>query len=95
MSQQVLIVIPARLASTRLPEKPLAELCGAPMIVQVWRRALEAGIGPVLVAADGPEIAEAVRAAGGEAVVTDPDLPSGSDRIAAALNISTPSAAST
>jgi 3-deoxy-manno-octulosonate cytidylyltransferase (CMP-KDO synthetase) len=85
MSENALIVIPARLASTRLPNKPLAELCGAPMIVQVYRRAVEAGIGPVLVAADGPEIAQAVREAGGEAVVTDPDLPSGSDRIFAAL----------
>ncbi|PPQ35086.1 3-deoxy-manno-octulosonate cytidylyltransferase (CMP-KDO synthetase) [Rhodoblastus acidophilus] len=80
-----LVVIPARLASTRLPNKPLANICGAPMIVQVLRRAREAEIGPVLVAADGEEIAAAVRAAGGEAVVTDPDLPSGSDRIAAAL----------
>jgi 3-deoxy-manno-octulosonate cytidylyltransferase (CMP-KDO synthetase) len=86
MTDNVLIVIPARLASTRLPNKPLAELCGAPMIVQVYRRAVEAGIGPVLVAADGEEIAAAVRAAGGEAVVTDPNLPSGSDRIAAALD---------
>jgi 3-deoxy-manno-octulosonate cytidylyltransferase (CMP-KDO synthetase) len=85
MSENALIVIPARLASTRLPNKPLAALCGAPMIVQVWRRAVEAGIGPVLVAADGPEIARAVREAGGEAVMTDPDLPSGSDRIFAAL----------
>ncbi|WP_296712045.1 3-deoxy-manno-octulosonate cytidylyltransferase [Rhodoblastus sp.] len=85
MTENVLIVIPARLASTRLPDKPLAELCGAPMIVQVFRRAVEAGIGPVLVAADGPEIAAAIRQAGGEAVVTDPDLPSGSDRIFAAL----------
>jgi 3-deoxy-manno-octulosonate cytidylyltransferase (CMP-KDO synthetase) len=85
MSDNALVVIPARLASTRLPNKPLAELCGAPMIVQVWRRAVEAEIGPVLVAADGPEIASAIRAAGGEAVVTDPDLLSGSDRIFAAL----------
>jgi 3-deoxy-manno-octulosonate cytidylyltransferase (CMP-KDO synthetase) len=90
MSPKTLIVIPARRASTRLPDKPLAALCGAPMIVQVWRRAVEAGIGPVLVAADGPEIADAVREAGGEAVVTDPALPSGSDRIAAALNIFDP-----
>jgi 3-deoxy-manno-octulosonate cytidylyltransferase (CMP-KDO synthetase) len=85
MSAKVLVVIPARLASTRLPNKPLAELCGAPMIVQVFRRALEADVGPVLVAADGPEIAQAVRRGGGEAVLTDPNLPSGSDRIFAAL----------
>lgn len=76
-----LVVIPARMASTRLPGKPLADICGVPMIVQVWRRAMEAGIGRVVVAAAEREIAEAVRAAGGEAVLTDPDLPSGSDRV--------------
>jgi 3-deoxy-manno-octulosonate cytidylyltransferase (CMP-KDO synthetase) len=76
-----IVVIPARMASTRLPGKPLADICGAPMIVQVWRRAMEADIGRVVVAAAEAEIAEAVRAAGGEAVLTDPDLPSGSDRV--------------
>ncbi len=86
MSQNAaLIVIPARMASTRLPGKPLVDICGAPMIVQVWRRAMEADIGPVLVAADGAEIADAVRGAGGQAILTDPDCPSGSDRIFAAL----------
>jgi 3-deoxy-manno-octulosonate cytidylyltransferase (CMP-KDO synthetase) len=85
MSPNPIIVIPARLASTRLPGKPLAEIAGAPMIVQVWRRAMEAGIGPVLVAADSAAIAEAIDAAGGEALLTDPGLPSGSDRICAAL----------
>lgn len=79
------VIIPARMASTRLPGKPLAEIAGQPMIVQVWRRAVEAGIGPVWVAAAEPEIAEAVEAAGGQAVLTDPDLPSGSDRIWQAL----------
>lgn len=76
-----LVVIPARMASTRLPGKPLADICGAPMIVQVWRRAVEAGIGRVVVAAAEAEIAQAVREAGGEAILTDPDLPSGSDRV--------------
>lgn len=76
-----LVVIPARMASTRLPGKPLADICGAPMIVQVWRRATEAAIGPVLVACAEPEIADAITAAGGQAVLTDPDLPSGSDRV--------------
>ncbi|MBM3565889.1 MAG: 3-deoxy-manno-octulosonate cytidylyltransferase, partial [Alphaproteobacteria bacterium] len=80
------VVIPARLAATRLPNKPLADIGGEPMIVHVWRRATEAGIGPVLVAAAEAEIADAVRAAGGEAVMTPPDLPSGSDRIFAALS---------
>lgn len=76
-----LIVIPARMASTRLPGKPLAEIAGAPMIVQVWRRAAESGVGRVVVAAGEAEIAEAVTAAGGEAVLTQPDHPSGSDRV--------------
>ncbi len=76
-----LVVIPARMASTRLPGKPLADIAGAPMIVQVWRRAIEAEVGPVIVACAEEEIAEAVTAAGGVAVLTDPDLPSGSDRV--------------
>jgi 3-deoxy-manno-octulosonate cytidylyltransferase (CMP-KDO synthetase) len=78
-------MIPSRLASTRLPGKPLALISGAPMIVHVWRRALAAGVGPVVVACGDQEIADAVEAAGGCAVMTDPDLPTGSDRIAAAL----------
>jgi 3-deoxy-manno-octulosonate cytidylyltransferase (CMP-KDO synthetase) len=80
-----IVVIPARLSSTRLPDKPLADINGAPMIVQVWRRATEAGIGPVVVAAAERAIADAVEKAGGTAVLTDPDLPSGSDRIHQAL----------
>jgi len=79
------IIIPARMASTRLPGKPLADIHGQPMIVHVWRRAMEAETGPVLVACAEQEIADAVSAAGGEAVLTDPDLPSGSDRIWQAL----------
>lgn len=75
------VVIPARMPSTRLPGKPLAEIGGTPMIVHVWRRACEAAVGPVVVAAAQPEIAAAVEAAGGVAVLTDPDHPSGSDRI--------------
>ena len=74
------------MASTRLPGKPLADIAGRALIVHVLERAVEAGIGPVLVACSEPEVAEAVRAAGGEAVLTDPDLPSGSDRIRAALD---------
>lgn len=76
-----LVVIPARLGSTRLPDKPLADIHGVPMIVHVWRRAMEAGIGPVVVAAAEQAIADAVTAAGGIAVLTDPDHPSGSDRV--------------
>lgn len=84
------IVIPARMASTRLPGKPLADIAGEAMIVQVWRRAREADLGPVLVACAEQEIADAVTAAGGEAVLTDPDLPSGSDRIWQALGRADP-----
>jgi 3-deoxy-manno-octulosonate cytidylyltransferase (CMP-KDO synthetase) len=79
--RQPIVVIPARLASTRLPDKPLADIRGEPMIVHVWRRAIEADVGPVLVACADAAIAEAVRAAGGAAVLTRPDHPSGSDRI--------------
>jgi 3-deoxy-manno-octulosonate cytidylyltransferase (CMP-KDO synthetase) len=76
----VLILIPARMASTRLPGKPLADIAGEPMIVHVLRRALEAGIGPVAVATDAPEIAACVEKVGGRAVMTRPDHGSGSDR---------------
>jgi len=76
-----IVIIPARLAATRLPDKPLADLLGEPMIVHVWRRAVEAGIGPVAVATDAPAIAEAVTRAGGMAVLTRADHASGSDRI--------------
>lgn len=80
-----IVIIPARMASTRLPRKPLADIAGEPMIVQVWRRAREADIGPVVVAAAEQEIIDAVTAAGGRAVLTNPDHPSGSDRIYEAL----------
>lgn len=79
-----LVLIPARMQATRLPGKPLADIAGTPMIVHVWRRACEAGIGPVAVATDAPEIADAVRRAGGRAAMTRADHPSGSDRIAEA-----------
>ncbi|HEY9549975.1 MAG TPA: 3-deoxy-manno-octulosonate cytidylyltransferase [Kiloniellaceae bacterium] len=77
--------MPARLASTRLPDKPLADIHGVPMIVHVWRRAMEAGVGPVVVACAEEAIAAAVTAAGGVAVLTDPAHASGSDRIFEAL----------
>jgi 3-deoxy-manno-octulosonate cytidylyltransferase (CMP-KDO synthetase) len=76
-----LIVIPARLAAMRLPNKPLADIHGVPMIVHVWRRAMEAAIGPVVVACADQPILEAIERAGGRAVLTDPDHPSGSDRV--------------
>jgi len=78
---RTLVLVPARMASTRLPEKPLADIAGLPMIVHVWRRASEANIGRVVVATDHEAIAETVRAHGGEAVMTRVDHPSGSDRI--------------
>ena len=80
-----IIVIPARLAATRLPGKPLAMIEGVPMIVRVLRQAEAANAGPVAVAAGDQRIVDVVEAAGGRAVLTDPNLPSGSDRILAAL----------
>jgi 3-deoxy-manno-octulosonate cytidylyltransferase (CMP-KDO synthetase) len=88
-----IVLIPARMASTRLPDKPLADIAGAPMIVQVWRRAMEAGVGPVVVAADDPRIVAAVEAAGGRAVMTGQHHQSGSDRIFEALNLVDPDGA--
>ena len=78
---RVLVLIPARMAATRLPGKPLLELAGLPMIVHVLRRAEASGIGRVAVATDTAEIAAVVMAHGGEAVMTRSDPPSGSDRI--------------
>ncbi|MBC8037009.1 MAG: 3-deoxy-manno-octulosonate cytidylyltransferase [Rhizobiales bacterium] len=89
-NHNTIVVIPARMASTRLPGKPLADIHGLPMIVQVWRRAIAANVGQVLVAAAENEIAETIRIAGGDAIVTDPALPSGSDRIAEALRLRDP-----
>ena len=80
-----IVLIPARMAATRLPGKPLADIGGVPMIVRVMRQAQSAGVGPVVVAAGDAEIVQAVQAAGGRAVLSDPGLPSGSDRILAAL----------
>ena len=83
--QNPIILIPARLAARRLPGKPLADIAGVPMIVHVWRRAVAAEIGPVVVACGDRAIADAVEAAGGRAVMTDPALPTGSDRIHQAI----------
>lgn len=84
-ARPAIVMIPARLAATRFPNKPLADLNGLPMIVHVWRRAAEAGVGRVVVACGDPEIRDALLAHGAEAVLTDPALPSGTDRIQAAL----------
>ncbi len=85
-----ILVIPARMASTRLPGKPLADIAGRAMILRVCDVAAAAQLGPVVVAAAEAEIVDAVRAGGHEAVLTDPALPSGSDRVKAALDIVDP-----
>ncbi|MGA0546108.1 3-deoxy-manno-octulosonate cytidylyltransferase [Brevundimonas sp. VNH65] len=87
-----LIMIPARMAATRLPNKPLADIGGKPMIVRAYEQAALSSL-PVVVAAGDPEIVEVVQAAGGRAVLTDPGLPSGSDRIRAALEAVDPDGA--
>ncbi|SIQ75882.1 3-deoxy-manno-octulosonate cytidylyltransferase (CMP-KDO synthetase) [Rhizobium sp. RU20A] len=84
-NDKTLVLIPARMASTRLPGKPLADICGAPMIVQVARRAAEAKMGRVVVAVDDPAVFDAVKSAGFEVVMTRADHQSGSDRIFEAL----------
>ena len=83
--QNPIILIPARLAAARLPGKPLAEIGGVPMIVHVLRRAVAAEVGPVVVACGDRAIAEAIEAAGGRSVMTDPHQPTGSDRIHEAI----------
>jgi 3-deoxy-manno-octulosonate cytidylyltransferase (CMP-KDO synthetase) len=79
-----LVVIPSRLKATRLPNKPLADIQGEPMIVHVWRRAVAAAVGPVVVACGDQEIADVIAKVGGSVVMTHPELPSGSDRVFAA-----------
>jgi 3-deoxy-manno-octulosonate cytidylyltransferase (CMP-KDO synthetase) len=85
LPENPIILIPARLAARRLPGKPLADIAGVPMIVHVWRRAVAAEVGPVVVACGDRAIADAVEMAGGRAVMTDPDHPTGSDRIHEAI----------
>ncbi|TCL71917.1 3-deoxy-manno-octulosonate cytidylyltransferase [Rhizobium sp. BK251] len=89
-SDQVLVLVPARMASTRLPGKPLADICGLPMIVQVAKRAAEAAIGRIAVAVDDAQVFDAVTAAGFEAIMTSKDHQSGSDRIHEALRLLDP-----
>ncbi|MEI5680016.1 MULTISPECIES: 3-deoxy-manno-octulosonate cytidylyltransferase [unclassified Mesorhizobium] len=88
-----LILIPARMRATRLPGKPLADICGRPMIVHVAERARESGLGRVVVATDTVEVADAVRAHGFEAVMTRVEHESGSDRIFEALTTVDPDGA--
>lgn len=81
MSKKILIIIPVRLASTRLPNKPLADILGKTMIQRVYEQAKKADLGRVVIACDGEEIAQEVKKFGAEFVITDPNLPSGTDRI--------------
>ncbi len=92
VENDVVILIPARLAARRLPGKPLADIAGRPMIAHVLARAQEAKLGPVVVATDSEEIRAAIDAVGGRAVMTSPDHPSGSDRIFEALTRIDPAA---
>lgn len=78
---KAIVIIPARLKSSRLPNKVLADIQGKPMIQHVWERGMEADVGPVYVACSEEEVYEAVLAFGGKPIMTDPDLPSGSDRV--------------
>ncbi|MDR2724173.1 MAG: 3-deoxy-manno-octulosonate cytidylyltransferase [Holosporaceae bacterium] len=81
MLNDTLIVIPARMASSRLPGKMLADVNGKPLIVRTFESAVAAAAGDVIVASDGEDIANVIRAAGGKAILTDPNLPSGTDRV--------------
>ncbi len=85
MNRKIAVIIPVRMASTRLPNKPLADILGKTMIEHVYQKAIEANIGEVFVACDGEQIADEVKKFGGKYVITDPNLPSGTDRVYAAL----------
>jgi 3-deoxy-manno-octulosonate cytidylyltransferase (CMP-KDO synthetase) len=85
MNQKIITIIPVRLASTRLPNKPLADICGKTMIHRVYEQAQKAGLGDVVIACDGEEIANEAKKIGAKFVITDPNLPSGTDRIYAAF----------
>ncbi len=86
---RIAIIIPARMASTRLPNKPLADILGKSMIQRVYEKALQAELGPVYIACDGAEMAAKISAFGGQFIITDPNLPSGTDRIYAASQVIT------
>ena len=90
MTSKPLIVIPTRLAATRLPHKPLADIHGKPMIVHVWEKAVQANVGPVIIASGDQEILDVVQSFGGEGVLTDPALPSGTDRVKAGVDLYDP-----
>lgn len=87
INKKLIVTIPARLAATRLPNKPLADIHGRPMIVHVWERVVAAigSVDQVIVAAGDAEIVDVMQSVGGRVVLTDPDLPSGSDRVFRAI----------
>ena len=85
MTKKIAIIIPARLASTRLPNKPLADIAGKSMIERVYNKAIEANIGEVFIACDGEEMANHIINFGGRFIITNPNLQSGTDRVHAAL----------
>lgn len=84
--QNTIAVIPVRLGAIRLPRKPLADICGKPMIVHVWEKAVAANVGPVIVACGDPEIVDVIESVGGMGILTDPSLPTGTDRVKAAMD---------
>jgi 3-deoxy-manno-octulosonate cytidylyltransferase (CMP-KDO synthetase) len=90
MAINPLIVIPTRLAATRLPQKPLADIWGKPMIQHVWEKAVAAQVGPVIVASADQEILDVVNSFGGEGVLTDPALPTGTDRVKSGADLYDP-----
>lgn len=90
ISPSTLVVIPTRLGATRLPGKPLADICGKPMIVHVWEKAIQANVGPVIVASADQQIVDVIHAIGGQGVLTDPALATGTDRVKAAVDIYDP-----
>jgi 3-deoxy-manno-octulosonate cytidylyltransferase (CMP-KDO synthetase) len=80
----IAIFIPVRLASSRLPSKPLADICGKSMIQRVYEKAIESGVSEVFIACDGEEISNSVKKFGAKTIITNPSLPSGTDRVYAA-----------
>src|SRR5437879_3602497 len=90
MDKKTLVVIPSRLAATRLPHKPLADICGKPMLIHVWEKAIKANVGPVIVASADQEILDVVNAFGGEGILTDSALPTGTDRVKMAVDFYDP-----
>ena len=81
------IIIPARMASQRFPNKPMAKINGTPMIERVWRQGINSKVGDVYVACSENEVFNLIISKGGKAIMTDPDLPSGTDRVFAAFNL--------